>query len=247
MALLQAEMAAALEAAAANRAALKASMEGDFAAGQRHSSCKQRGDSAARDRQGRSQRLIAPAAPPSEDCGLGEHVIILDAIAVERVDVEEEPEIEKVEEDEEPEIVYLEPPTASSGGMPMLKPKLETTMPPPPPRPPLRPPPPRPPPPSGFELLGEAIESRPVVRRLDLSYSFDPNPNPNPNPDPNPDPNPNPNPHPNPHPDPNASRELESITIPAPTKPHDAGGEGKPKTPRPPKSAYLCFEQVRAR
>ena len=163
-ALLQAEMAAALEAAAANRAALKASMEGDFAAGQRHSSCKQRGDSAARDRQGRSQRLIAPAAPPSEDCGLGEHVIILDAIAVERVDVEEEPEIEKVEEDEEPEIVYLEPPTASSGGMPMLKPKLETTMPPPPPRPP-----PRPPPPSGFELLGEAIESRPVVRRLDLS------------------------------------------------------------------------------
>ena len=73
-----------------------------------------------------------------------------------------------------------------------------------------------------------------------------PNPNPNPNPDPNPDPNPNPHPHPNPHPDPNASRELESITIPAPTKPHDAGGEGKPKTPRPPKSAYLCFEQVRA-
>ena len=41
MALLQAEMAAALEAAAANRAALKASMEGDFAATQRHSSSQE--------------------------------------------------------------------------------------------------------------------------------------------------------------------------------------------------------------
>jgi predicted alternative tryptophan synthase beta-subunit len=33
--------------------------------------------------------------------------------------------------------------------------------------------------------------------------------------------------------------------IPSPSKFRDIGREIKPKNPRPPKSAYLCFEQVR--
>ena len=58
--------------------------------------------------------------------------------------------------------------------------------------------------------------------------------------------NPNPSPSPSPSPSPNRNASREVSIIPSPSKFRDIGRETKPKVPRAPKSAYLCFEQVKS-
>ena len=87
-----------------------------------------------------------------KECGRGDHVIILEATAVEGADEEGKPHewCSTVQ-------AHIVTPVGPQNG----KRKLGSTSP--------LPPPPPPPPPSGLELLGEAIGKRPMLRRLDLS------------------------------------------------------------------------------